>query len=158
MYTYPNAVTHLLLSAFLTTWHRENAALLQQSEYNDFFKEWEIMVQKVDNTSKPSFNFMILLSPLFHDFRKINFCSDGHVYLSLETQTKYKQLILDIYATTIPQKEIESEAPVMVPQKKVTEPMLQKEITEGDCRRDKGTRGPKSPTLRDNPTKSSDSI
>ena len=50
--TFPSKVTHLLLPALLTEWHRVNAEILRQPEYEDLLKAWEIMVQKVDNTSK----------------------------------------------------------------------------------------------------------
>ena len=55
---YPSKVTHILLPALLTEWHRMNVDILWQPEYEDLLKEWAIMVQKVDNTSKDYYNII----------------------------------------------------------------------------------------------------
>ena len=95
MATCLHKVTHLLLPALITEWHRENATLIQQPEYTDLLNEWEILVHKVDNTSKGGyFNFIIKLIPQFQHFANIKFQPKG-IYLSLVTRRKYKQLLQD---------------------------------------------------------------
>ena len=95
--TYPSKVTHLLLPALLTKLHRENAALIQQPpKYTDLLKEWKILVvHKVNNMSKGYFNFIAKLIPQFQDFQHIKFQPQG-IYMSLATQKKYKQLLIEL--------------------------------------------------------------
>ena len=98
---FPRKVTHILFPALLTEWHRKHAGILRQPEYKYISKEWEIMVQKIDNTSTQYFNFMTLLNPNFNNFKNIKY-KDGKIYLTLATRTLYKQNLLDLFTSWTP--------------------------------------------------------
>ena len=57
------------------------------------------MAQKVDNTSEGYYECIETLSPRFHDFYNSNYYHNGRLYLSLETKTKYRQVLQDLHAT-----------------------------------------------------------
>ena len=82
--TCPNMVTHLLLPALLTKWHKKEAGLLQQPVLKDLLEAWEILVQQVDNTFEDYYNFIIQLSTHHKPFKGIHWKSGGH-YMAIVT-------------------------------------------------------------------------
>ena len=95
---FPYKVTHLLLPALLTEWHKRSTGTLQQPNFQDLLKEWEDMVQKIDNTSKMYFNFLDKIGLCDSRIRGIKW-NGGKIYLPAITLTKYQEFLRNFYTT-----------------------------------------------------------